>query len=81
MSQRTLSASEIAEFTFCRRAWWYARQAKPSLNQGQLRAGEEWHRAQARRVLRAGCLRTAGYGMLVAAVVLAAAMLTSNLLR
>jgi Flp pilus assembly protein TadB len=81
VSQRTLSASEISDFTFCRRAWWYARQGETSQNQKRIQSGEEWHRAQARRVLAAGCLRTAGYAILVAAAVLAATALTAGLLR
>ncbi len=46
-----------------------------------MRSGDSWHQAQARRVLAAGCLRTAGYAMLVTAAVLAAGLLTTGLLR
>lgn len=81
MSQRTLSASEISEFAFCRRAWWYPRQGEASVDLDRQRAGETWHRAQARAVVAAGCLRTAGYGLLVAAAALTAAVLTFRLVR
>jgi len=81
VTQRTLSASEVSEFAFCRRAWWYARQGEVSRYPRRLQTGEEWHRAQARGVLAAGCLRMAGYALLVAAAVLGAASLTAGLLR
>jgi hypothetical protein len=81
VAQRTLTASEISEFAFCRRAWWYARQGAASQHRTRLQSGEDWHRAQARPVLAAGCLRLAGYTLLIAAAVAGAATLTFGLVR
>jgi hypothetical protein len=76
VSHQTLSASEIAEFLFCQRAWWYARHGDASANEESRRAGLEWHRLQAGRALQTGCVRLAGYSFLAAALVLFAVWLT-----
>ena len=81
MSSRTILASEVAEFVFCQRAWWYRRQGEPSANVAALRAGGAWHASHGREVLAAGCLRALGYASLLAAVVAAAAYLTAIALR
>ncbi len=80
MSGRTLRASEIAEFIFCQRAWWYRRLGTPSANTGRLRSGTRWHREHGQSVLAANCLRVAGYLLLIAAAVVAAAYGASLLL-
>jgi CRISPR/Cas system-associated exonuclease Cas4 (RecB family) len=76
VSAKTLSASEIAEFLFCQRAWWYGRQGEPSAYEDRRQAGVDWHRRQTGQALQAGCLRLAGYLFLTAAVVLSAVWLT-----
>lgn len=76
MLDRTIRASEIAQFTFCQRAWWYGRQGQPSENQPSWEAGTEWHKEHGRAVVRAGCLRTLGYVFLIAATVTLAISLT-----
>ncbi len=77
----TLQASEIVQFIYCRRAWWYARQGEASANVKELRAGTRWHRDHGRKVLGAGCLRVLGYIFLLAAVGFAVIYLTSNVLK
>ena len=52
MSGETLRASEIGQFRFCARAWWYARNGEPSANWRVLEAGSQAHRSHARRVQR-----------------------------
>lgn len=81
MASKTLTASGVGQFAFCRRAWWYAQQGEPSINREQTQAGEEWHHRHGRDVLVAGCLRLAGYTCLLGAVVVAAAYLTTLVLR
>lgn len=81
MASKTLTASGVGQFAFCRRAWWYAQQGQLPLNREQTEAGEEWHRGHGREVLAAGCLRLAGYACLLGSVVLAAAYLTTLVLR
>jgi len=73
---RTIRASEIGLFLYCRRAWWYSRQGIESANQAELSAGTEYHRRHGRQVLFSGILRAAGWFLLLAALALAAALLT-----
>lgn len=80
MNTRTLRASEIGEYLYCSRAWGYRRDGYQSQNLEQLQAGSNLHREHGRDVLAAGCLRTAGYALLLAAVVAGAAYLTALLL-
>ncbi len=80
MSERTLRASEIAHFLYCRRAWGYARQGYPRSEVERLEAGETFHGRHGRGVLAAGCLRTLGYVLVLAAVVVLAVHLTSLVL-
>jgi hypothetical protein len=74
---RTLRASEVAQYAFCRRAWWYARQGAHSANLEAQDRGVAWHRRHSRGVVAAGCLRALGWVMLGAALVAAAAYLTA----
>jgi hypothetical protein len=78
---KTLRASEIVQFTFCRRAWWYARQGHPSDGLEEMLAGIHWHRQHGRAVLTAGCVRLLGYAFLLSAVVAGVAHLTALALR
>jgi CRISPR/Cas system-associated exonuclease Cas4 (RecB family) len=73
---RTVRASEIGVYLYCRRAWWYQRQGKPNENQAELLAGRELHAQHGRQVITSGCLRLAAYAMLLLALALAAAYLT-----
>lgn len=66
---RPIRASELGEFLYCRRAWWYRRQGYPSANLPQMRAGAEAHRRHGRQMWRA---RLAG---LVGCVLVALALL------
>jgi hypothetical protein len=70
---RTLRASEIGAYLYCRRAWWYQRQGKPSENQESLAAGRMVHRQHGQTVLASGCLRILAYSLLLAALVVLAA--------
>ena len=77
MTEKTLRASEIAQFTFCHRAWWYAEQGHPSDDVEERLAGIRWHRQHGRAVLTAGCIRLLGYAFLLAAAVAGVAHLTA----
>jgi CRISPR/Cas system-associated exonuclease Cas4 (RecB family) len=72
-----LRASEIGEYVFCRRAWWYAGQGLPSSNKQAQTAGTRWHQRHGRQVVRMGCVRLLGYASLLAGVVAAAIYLAS----
>jgi len=68
---RSISASEIGQFTFCRRAWWLARrQGSLPTNLDALARGEAQHRQHGRGV------RFAWLGQAVARILLAAGVLT-----
>jgi hypothetical protein len=41
--KRTIRASEIGAFLYCRRAWWYQRQGFKPMNQEALDAGSDFH--------------------------------------
>ena len=77
---RTIRASEIGLYLYCRRAWWYHNQGVVSENQAELASGSELHRQHGRRVLAAGLLRGLAFALLLAAVLLLAAYLTGQLL-
>ena len=47
-----VSASEISEWVYCRRAWWYARQRLPTLAAPALERGAAGHDALAHHARR-----------------------------
>jgi hypothetical protein len=73
---RTIRASEIGAFLYCRRAWWFQKEGAPSQNQAELSAGSAYHRRHGRRVLGASLLRLAGWVVLLAAIATLAVGLT-----
>jgi hypothetical protein len=77
---RTIRASEIGTYLFCRRAWWYQKQDIPSQNQAELAGGSDFHRRHGRQVVRAGLLRLAGWLLLLLAILLLAVGLTLHIL-
>jgi hypothetical protein len=78
---RTIRASEIGTFLFCRRAWWYQKQDLPSRNQAELAGGSAFHHRHGRQVVRSGLLRAAGWLLVILALLLLVAGLTLRLLR
>ena len=68
---RTLRASEIGAFLYCRRAWWYQKLGKPSENQAEMVTGSELHYRHGRATLLVGCSRALAYALLLLALVLA----------
>ena len=78
---RTIRASELGSFLFCRRAWWYQSQGVASQNQTELAGGSKFHRQHGRGVILAGLLRSAGWLLILAALVVLAVGLTTHLLR
>jgi CRISPR/Cas system-associated exonuclease Cas4 (RecB family) len=81
MPQRVIRASEIAEYLFCKRAWWLRAQGLQSENRKALEAGTAEHEDLARRVALTGCLQSAAFVLFLAAVIVAVVGLTILLLR
>jgi hypothetical protein len=77
---RTIRASEIGTYLFCRRAWWYQKRGAPSENQAELAGGTQLHQRHGRAVVASGCMRVAAYALLLAALVVLAVYLTESLL-
>jgi hypothetical protein len=67
---RVIRASEIGTYLYCRRAWKYQRKDVPSENTQEMVTGTIIHQQHGRKVLAAGCMRTLGMIMLLAAMVL-----------
>ncbi len=75
---RTIRASEIGTFLFCRRAWWYQKQGMPSQNQAELAGGSAYHHRHGRQVVRTNLLRLGGWILFILAIILLAAALTMH---
>lgn len=72
---RTIRASEIGTFQFCRRAWWYQRQGVTPENQIDLASGSAFHREHGRQVLTGRLARLMAWLLLGLALALAVAAL------
>ena len=68
MPGRTIRASEIGAFLYCKKAWWHARQGIESENQAELLAGSELHRRHGEAVITSGCLRWIAYALILLAL-------------
>lgn len=69
---RTVRASEIGVYLYCRRAWWYQRQGIENINQSELAAGKMLHERHGQRVIVAGCLRTLAWLLLLTGLAMVA---------
>jgi hypothetical protein len=76
---RTIRASEIGTYLFCRRAWYFQDQGFESQNQMELAGGSAYHQEHGRQVFVAGVLRVLGLIVLVAALVMLAIAATQLL--
>jgi CRISPR/Cas system-associated exonuclease Cas4 (RecB family) len=75
---RTIRSSDIGNYLYCHRAWWYRKQGAVSENQAELHAGTELHKRHGRQVLASGLARTLGMILLLAAIILLVAYCTSQ---
>ncbi len=75
-----IRSSDIGNYLYCRRAWWYRKQGLESEKQAELAAGTELHHRHGRQVLASSLNRTLGFILLLAALVLLAGYCTAQLL-
>lgn len=73
MSPRVIRASEIGAYRYCKRNWWYRRKGVEPTNQAEMERGAGFHHRHGRTVLAARLVRSAGWVLLLAALVLLAA--------
>jgi hypothetical protein len=67
---KTIRASEIGSFLYCKRAWWYHRQGFQTENLADLAGGVQLHQRHERAVISSGCTRVLGYLLLLLAFAL-----------
>jgi len=72
-------ASDIGNYLYCRRAWWYRKKGIQSENQTELAAGTELHHRHGRQVLASGITRLIGTILLLAAIVLLVGYCTAQI--
>jgi CRISPR/Cas system-associated exonuclease Cas4 (RecB family) len=73
MRKGNVSASEVSEFVFCRRAWWLKYQMGAVASRAAQTAettGRAWHRRQGRRIARVAGLKLVGSGLVLFGVIL-----------
>ena len=75
-----IRSSDIGNYLYCRRAWWYKKQGFESENQAELATGTEIHRQHGRRVIASSLNRTIGILLLLAALILLVAYCTAQIL-
>ncbi len=80
LAMQVIRSSDIGNYLYCRRAWWYRQQGFQSENQAELASGTELHRVHGRKVLAAGLMRTLGFLILSLALVLLVTYCTAQLL-
>jgi CRISPR/Cas system-associated exonuclease Cas4 (RecB family) len=77
---RTIRSSDIGNYLYCRRAWWYRKMGVPSENQTELASGTQLHKRHGRQVLVSGLTRAVALILLLAAIVLLVAYCTSQVI-
>lgn len=75
-----IRSSDIGNYLYCRRAWWYRKQGVESENQAELASGTEIHRRHGRTVLAASLSRSLGMILLFLSLILLVAYCTSQIL-
>ncbi len=70
MKARWIKASEIGEYLYCRRAWWYRLQGFSSANVRELEQGTEHHLQHSRGLSWASWQRSVAFVLIATAVVL-----------
>ena len=80
MRKRTIRASEIGTYLFCKRAWWYQLQGKQSENQQEMAGGFAYHRQTRAVCFTSHAFQSGAWILLIAAFVLVIIWLTGKAL-
>jgi CRISPR/Cas system-associated exonuclease Cas4 (RecB family) len=75
-----IRSSDIGNYLYCRRAWWYRKEGFESENQAELATGTEIHRQHGRKVVVSGLTRSLGLILLFVALILLVAYCTMRLI-
>lgn len=71
MDSEWVTASELGDWSYCRRTWWYVRRGVSRDAASQLAAGTAEHATFARQVARVERRRGLGLGLMAASLALA----------
>jgi CRISPR/Cas system-associated exonuclease Cas4 (RecB family) len=74
-----IRSSDIGNYLYCRRAWWYRKQGLESDNRAELAAGTQLHQKHGRQVLASNLTRSVALILLLAALILLAAYCTARI--
>ncbi len=74
-----IRSSDIGNYLYCRRAWWYRKQGLESDNKAEMAAGTQLHQKHGRQVLASSLTRTVALVLLLVALVLLAAYCTARI--
>ena len=77
---RPIRSSDIGNYLYCRRSWWYRKNGARSENQMELAAGTQLHKKHGRQVLASLLTRIVGMILFLAAVLLLVAYCTAQVL-
>jgi len=75
-----IRSSDIGNYLYCRRAWWYKKQGVESANQAELAAGTEIHIQHGRQVLASTITRNFGLILLMIALAMLVAYCSNQVL-
>jgi len=75
-----IRSSDIGNYLYCRRAWWYKKQGVESANQAELATGTELHQKNGRQVRASNLTRTFGLILLMIALIMLVAYCTAQIL-
>lgn len=79
LQMRPIRSSDIGNYLYCRRSWWYRKTGTPSENQVELAAGTDLHKQHGRQVVASVLMRTVGLILLLVAIILLVAYCTAQL--
>ena len=75
-----IRSSDIGNYLYCRRAWWYRKQGIESENKIELAAGTQLHQKHGRQVMASSINRTLGFILLMIAIVIVVAYCTAQII-